>query len=397
MNLWREAAAWVWRPRGPLPRPEPHNLAFDGLVVLLGCVTIVHYAAERVDFLHAEGTWSEALIMAVTLVSTLSLLARRRFPLAVLWIVMAAVAVTPTDLPRLTYYQLVLAAYSAAVYSPYLVPTVPSLGLAVWQVASFPDVMPPAIPVHRAAMTVIVPIVLAAIGLRFWKMRADSSRARLSSLELRRAGDLRHAAEAERSRIARELHDVVTHNVSMMVIQAGAARKVLDASPEQAREAMRAVEDGGRAALTELRHTMGLLTVDEDEPDLAPQPGLGMLDGLVARVTSAGLPVSVTVAGDERALPAGVDLTAYRVVQEALTNAMKYAVGSSAAVTLDYGPDRLRIAVADTGGGTDPAATGNGRGLIGLRQRLDMYGGSLRSGREGGGFAVEAVIPWEAP
>lgn len=210
---------------------------------------------------------------------------------------------------------------------------------------------------------------------------------------------------AERIRIARELHDVVTHNVSMMTIQAGAARKILDTAPDRAREAMAAVESGGRAAMTELRHVMGLLTMDSDtgddpaaSADLSPQPGLGRLDALVDGVRRSGLPVELTVRGERRAVPPGVELAAYRVVQEALTNTVKHAGGADAEVTVDYAPDGLRVEVTDTGGRpTGAAATGNGRGLLGLRERLAVYGGTLHTGpRPRGGYRVTASIPLES-
>lgn len=172
------------------------------------------------------------------------------------------------------------------------------------------------------------------------------------------------------------------------------------------------MEAGGRAAMTELRHVMGLLTMaDEGEgtdagadladtaTELAPQPGLDQLETLVGRVRDAGLPVDLTVTGPPCPLPPGVELAAYRVVQEALTNTVKHASGATAAVTLAYGPDRLRVEVIDTGGHPGAsAAAGNGRGLIGLRERLAVYDGSLNTGRRlTGGYRVEALIPLETP
>ncbi|MGW9118589.1 sensor histidine kinase, partial [Streptomyces sp. NPDC055663] len=216
------------------------------------------------------------------------------------------------------------------------------------------------------------------------------------------------------ARIARELHDVVTHNVSVMVIQAGAARTVMKTSPGQAAEALLAVEAGGRAAMTELRHVMGLLTMaDEDgdeEPDagadlagtaaeLTPQPGLDQLEMLVGRVRDTGLAVDLTVTGSPRPLPPGLELAAYRVVQEALTNTVKHASGATAAVTVEYGLQQLRVEVTDAGGHPGEGANaGSGRGLIGLRERLAVYDGTLNTGRRlTGGYRVEALIPLETP
>lgn len=160
--------------------------------------------------------------------------------------------------------------------------------------------------------------------------------------------------------------------------------------------------------MTELRHVMGLLTMaDESEvtgmegpgPVMAPQPGLDQLESLVGRVRDTGIPVELTVTGPPRPLPPGVELAAYRVVQEALTNTVKHATGATAAVTVDYGQDQLRVEVTDTGGHPGAgAADGNGRGLIGLRERLTVYDGTLDSGRSpAGGYRVEALIPLEAP
>ena len=209
------------------------------------------------------------------------------------------------------------------------------------------------------------------------------------------------AVEQERARIAAELHDVVSHNVSVMVVQAGAARKVLDKSPDLAREALLAVEDSGRAAMAELRHVMGLLTMTSQGGDPA-----GSADLARSRVWSrsrhwssasatAACALDLAIEGDVIPLPSGLDLAAYRVVQEALTNAVKHAVGALIRVTLDYSPQRLKVDVVDTGGSaSSSAATGNGRGLAGLRQRLAVYGGTLSAGpRLTGGYMVSAVIP----
>jgi signal transduction histidine kinase len=189
-----------------------------------------------------------------------------------------------------------------------------------------------------------------------------------------------------------------------MVIQAGAARKVMQANPDQAREALLAVEAGGRAAMAELRHVMGLLTMDSDGPNpaattgLTPQPGLDRLEALVQRVRDTGIPVELTVAGQPRPLLPGVELTAYRVVQEALTNTVKHAAGATATVLIEYSTDQLRVEVTDTGGTPGASATvGNGHGLIGLRERLAVYGGTLHTGRRlSGGYRVKALCPLEA-
>jgi signal transduction histidine kinase len=351
---------------------------------------------------HDQAGWTVVMFLAVVL----PLVLRRRYPLAVLWVVLGvAPAVADNDAAlRLSFYACVIAAYTAAVYSPYRVPALASLPVAAFLYTQIREPAVPTVPDNAVPFLILIPIAVAANGLRWWKRRADEGRARLSTLEREQAEAVRRAAEHERARIARELHDVVTHNVSVMVIQAGAARKVMRANPDQARDALLAVEAGGRAAMTELRHVMGLLTMDRDGPDpaattgLTPQPGLDRLEALVQRVRDTGIPVELTVTGQPRPLLPGVELTAYRVVQEALTNTVKHAAGATATVLVEYGTDELRIEVADTGGTPGAsAATGNGYGLIGLRERLTVYGGTLHTGRRlSGGYRVKALLPLEA-
>ncbi len=236
--------------------------------------------------------------------------------------------------------------------------------------------------------------------VRFLQLRLTSSRDRVTELQEAQEEAMRRAVAEERARIAAELHDVVTHNVSVMVIQAGAARKVMDVVPEQSKEALLAVEAGGRAAMAELRHMMGLLAApDHERPDgLEPQPGLAQLDALVARVRAAGTPVSVGVSLPPEPLPPGVDLAAYRVVQEALTNTIKHARGAEASVAFGYTDDWLEIEVTDTGGAKhSPPVESNGRGHMGLRERLAVYQGELTAGpRPDGGYRVMARIPRSA-
>jgi signal transduction histidine kinase len=188
----------------------------------------------------------------------------------------------------------------------------------------------------------------------------------------------------------------VTHNVSVMVVQAGAARSVLGSSPDDAREALLAVEASGRTAMSELRHLLGLLAPAGGEGAvLVPQPGAGQVPSLVERVRAAGLSVELTVTG-ARDLPPGVDLAAYRVVQEALTNVIKHAGTACAAVVLEYRPDDLLITVTDDGRPVTGSGGPGGRGLIGLRERIGLYGGELDAGpRPGGGWRVRARIPLE--
>jgi len=251
------------------------------------------------------------------------------------------------------------------------------------------------------ALLAVAPVAAIAIVMRGWRQRAGDSAERLQRAEAEHEAQTRRAVEAERARIAGELHDVVTHNVSVMVVQAGAARSVLNSSPEQAREALLAVEASGRTAMSELRHLLGLLAPSDqagsggDEAVLVPQPGAGQVPSLVERVRAAGLSVELTVTG-ARDLPPGVDLAAYRVVQEALTNVIKHAGTARAAVVLEYRPDDLLITVTDDGRPVTGSGGPGGRGLIGLRERFGLYGGELDAGpRPGGGWRVRVRIPLE--
>jgi len=222
-------------------------------------------------------------------------------------------------------------------------------------------------------------------------------------LERERESAARNAVDAERARIAHDLHDIVSHNVSVMVIQAGAARQVLASEPEQAETALLAVEAAGRDTMAELRHLVGLLVPQADDESLAPQPSLNRLSPLIDRIAFAGLPVEVRISGDPRPLPAGIDVTAYRIIQEALTNALKHGDGVKAEVTVRYADHALRVEILNSGpsvltGGRSPAPDGEGRGLLGLKQRVAVYGGDLDARRRlGGGFRVRARIPLERP
>ena len=265
---------------------------------------------------------------------------------------------------------------------------------------------------------VLPPATLLLLGLYgwAWRLRRAYDRQRGERgwwLERERERAALAAIEAERSRIAAELHDIVSHNVSVMVIQAGAARKVATGqggAGESLVEALQAVEICGRDTMTELRQLLGLLAPSGagDDLEVVPQPTMERLDALVDRISFAGLPVEVSIAGTRRPLPSGVDLTAYRVVQEALTNALKHAApGARAEVLVRYTDRNLRLEILNTGPSvltgspppTEPVvARRAGRGLLGLRERVAMYGGDLDARRRlGGGYRVRARIPLERP
>ena len=203
----------------------------------------------------------------------------------------------------------------------------------------------------------------------------------------------REAVVEERARIARELHDVIAHHVSIMVVQAGAERRVLGAANTSTREALETIEQIGRSALTEMRRMLGMLRDDANEP-LTPQPGLGDVPTLVEQLREAGLPVELHIDGDPRELPVGIELSAYRIVQEALTNALKHAGDARATVHIRFGTESLELEIADDGAGRPAVARGGGQGLVGMRERVALYGGRFDASRNpSGGFAVRAVLP----
>ncbi len=213
-----------------------------------------------------------------------------------------------------------------------------------------------------------------------------------------------HEAEAqravieERTRIARELHDVVAHSMSVMVVQAGAARRVLDRNPTQASEALTAIESTGREALAEMRRVLGVLRNEDGAAVLAPAPALDDIDRLVRQCEDAGLPVEIVVSGPTRRLAPGLEMNAYRVVQESLTNTLKHAGSASAVVHLTYRSGLLDVEVTDDGRGAAAGTSENGQGLVGMRERVEAYGGELVAGpRAGGGFAVHATFLTESP
>ena len=262
------------------------------------------------------------------------------------------------------------------------------------------------LPIAVVALLAAVLLAVALVRARRAHARAFEERGWL--LERERESAARNAVDAERARIAQDLHDIVSHNVSVMVIQAGAARHVLATDPADAEAALLAVEAAGRDTMTELRHLLGLLAPSSDGQDdeqLSPQPSLSRLSPLIDRIAFAGLPVEVRISGEPRPLPAGVDVTAYRIIQEALTNALKHGDGVKAEVTVRYADHALRVEVLNTGpsvlSGGHPAQAKNdseGRGLLGLRQRVAVYGGDLDARRRiGGGFRVRAKIPLDRP
>ena len=228
---------------------------------------------------------------------------------------------------------------------------------------------------------------------------ADMSllKVRAEKAEREREQRAQEAAREERARIARELHDVIAHSVSVMVVQAGAAEEVLRQAPDRALEPIRAVQETGRQALAEMARLLGMLRRDGEELGLAPQPGLDDLETLIEQTRRAGLPVELRVEGTPRPVPLGADLSAYRIVQEALTNARKHAGEASAAVTVRYGPEALEVEIVDDGSGSGNG-DGGGHGLVGMRERVALFGGEFQAGPQpAGGFRVHARLPLAEP
>jgi signal transduction histidine kinase len=333
--------------------------------------------------------------VAVTLIAlgTLPLVLHRRAPVAVLAVMGAAgAAYALRDGSANLEVPLAIAAFSAAAHRDRR--TVITLALPIALVAS--AVM--AVAYDTAGNWVEVLIALVPVpGVPMLLGRISFNRRRRIDRDHVLAA--REAVATERARIARELHDVVAHSMSVMVVQAGAARSVLARDPAQAQAAIERIEETGRSGLSEMRRLLEILKADGDETGVEPQPGLEDLDGLVERVRGAGLPVEVMVRGEPRALPLGVDLTAYRLVQEGLTNTLKHAGRAHAGVMIGYTDDALELEVVDDGrgpvpGGVDGHGSSGGHGLVGMRERVMLFGGTLQTGaRPGGGYRIAASIP----
>jgi signal transduction histidine kinase len=260
---------------------------------------------------------------------------------------------------------------------------------------------------ERVELTVEMIVVNYLIFAAAWLFGDNMRRRREQTRELEERAVLlererderaKRAVDEERTRIARELHDVVAHNVSVMVVQAGAGRRLVDKDPDRVTAALRSIEQVGRQALTDMRRLLGVLRPDDDgfPSDLLPQPTLEHLDGLIETFSEAGLPVGVTTSGEPRPLPSGIDLTAYRIIQEALTNTLKHAGPSRATVTINYAADHVGLEITDDGRGLAARGSNGGQGLLGMRERVALFGGNLDVGpRPGGGFRVRAHLPLE--
>ena len=325
------------------------------------------------------------------LLCTAPLVLRRRWPIPVLVLALAGFSIAGNDTNLAALIGGLTAAFSVGLYEPEPLRGIP---------AAFVTAAVIALEFGRGENTVLpIPAWLTPflfVGFAFLSgLVIAQQRERMNRLEREHATAVAAAAEGERRRIARELHDVIAHSVGVMVVQAGAARHVLAEKPAAAEESLRAVETSGHEAMAELRRLLGVLGNDGEEPPLAPQPGLSQLDAMVARVREAGLPVSLRIEGSPSLVPQGIDVAAYRIVQEALTNALKYAGGARTSAVVRYSPDALDIDVEDEGQATTPSG-GIGRGLTGMRERVALFGGTIDAGRRAeGGYAVHAHLPLE--
>jgi signal transduction histidine kinase len=384
-------------------------------------VEYVHGVSVR-DF--ARKYWFDLLIAALALAAMLELIVGRETSGTTLWfgIPALAVLVLPIFARRrfpfggpVGYF--VLAAAISLIDSQ-LVPSLEAffvVGLAVafllgnlrnaWQagiglvvIVSSLAFIVYEIPTHTTSELVFVPIDfvvawVAGFALRERSEQAEAAEMRAILAEREREAAARIAVAEERARIARELHDIVAHAISVMVLQVGAVRHKLPDSSAEDRDALRGVEQAGRTALAQMRGLLAAMRRDEDALELTPQPGLDGLNSLLEEIGRAGLPVELHIDGRPFPLPRGIDLSAYRIVQEGLTNALKHAQATGADVTVRYRPDEVEIHVRDNGHGAG-TSDGLGHGLVGVRERVKIYGGEMSAGKEnGGGFVLSTRLP----
>jgi signal transduction histidine kinase len=376
-------------------------------LVLLGISGVSAANIHRVPNHH--GSPGAALAVSVVLCAVVAL--RRRMPEQMLLLAAATgvaqlvldVQTTPADFALLVIVYTV-AADGARWASRFAL----AGGLCAATLAQIRWPQDDASPLGNVAVAVFttVPFVLAWVlgdSIRTRRAYFAQLEERAARLEKEREAQAKVAVAAERARIARELHDVVAHNVSVMVVQADGAAYVLDAAPDQAKKALETISSTGRQALAEMRRLLGVLRTGEPQEsgEYVPQPDVDQIEELVERCRASGLPVDFRIEGTPRPLPSGVELTAYRIVQEALTNTRKHGgPDAGASVRLVYFDDGLGLLVEDDGKGAphelyeEGGADGRGHGLIGMRERVGLVGGTLDAGpRPGGGFRISALLP----
>jgi signal transduction histidine kinase len=331
------------------------------------------------------------LLLLFGLLMTLPLAVRRHAP--VVAVVAAGAGLVVLDqMSRVQEPQTTLLPFLAAVYAAgaYADRRAAGVGLACAMIAI--------VAVEPGDVVVMGPLTVATLLVgrlvQSWRRQAADLGRLADALDRERAENARLAVADERTRIARELHDVVGHTVSLLVLQAGAERLALGEHGPSTREALAEIEQSGRSTLAELRRLVGVLRRDDEEPELAPVPGLIRLPELVDHVRLTGLAVDLQVAGEPRPLPPGLDVSAYRIVQEALTNTVKHSMARRVRVCIRYDVRELGIDVTDDGPAKGSVTENGGHGLVGMRERVGLYGGKLTVGpRAGAGFSVEASLP----
>jgi signal transduction histidine kinase len=343
----------------------------------------------------------DALGIGLVLLQTVPLVWRRRAPVAVLSVIMGALFL----FSFLGYFHsfasfgFLVALYTVAAHRDHRTSILAGVASAVViLMIIFIGREPVEFDTIIAECLIVGAVWFIGDGLRTQRGQVVQLEDRATRLEREQEELAQRAVAQERRVIARELHDVVAHNVSVIVAQAGAAQRIAETQPEEAFAALAAIEHMGRAALVEMRRLMGFLRTETDRAlRRSPQPGLGNLDVLVAHVQEAGLPVTLRIEGTPRPLPAGLDLSAFRIVQEALTNVLKHAGAAQATVVVRYEESRLQLTIDDDGLGPDGSDTGPPHpryGHLGMRERVGLFGGELRMGaRTGGGYEVTASLP----
>jgi signal transduction histidine kinase len=367
-------------------------------------VAIVLAAVGLADAIHtrfAEPLWAAVV---ATLLTFLPLGLRRRHPVAVLATVATASVILELALGNPAngkqysfevFLAWLLAAYSAGAYTEgrrhRIALAIGAAAAVVWLVWSYAAGASDDNTVPSAFFAAVA--WLAGRSMRRRQQLVDLLGDRARQLEREREDRIRATVAEERARIARELHDVVAHSVSVMVVQAQAGPRLV-ADRDRTVSAFEAIESSGREALVELRRLLGILRTADDELSIGPQPGLGSLAGLVDQLREAGLAVDLEIEGEQVALAPGVDLAAFRIVQEALTNTLKHAGRAGARVVVRYSALDVELEIVDDGAGAPATVNGSGHGLIGMRERTALYGGRLDAGpRPDGGFAARAILP----
>ena len=382
---------------------KAHPTTADGLLALsFASVTVALQWAAPTDGVATDYRDPGVISTVLVLVSTLPVMWRRRAPMAVLLLTAFAAVIYEAAGFRsgLGPFGVLVALYTVAAHCDR-VRTAMAAGIAAVAIGIVFATARWEVDLGSIISNALIfgSALLIGDNLKTRRAYVASLQERAERAEQNREEDARRAVAVERARIARELHDVVAHSMSVMIVQAGAARRVLQGDPERAGTALSEIEATGRQAMTEMRRLLGVLRDEQESvPALAPQPSMRNMAALVDQFRVAGLDVRLDVVGDEIDLPPGVDLSAYRIVQEALTNALKHAGPASAVVTVCYTDDRVEVEVCDDGRGAaaGAAAEGAGHGLVGMRERVDLFGGVLRAGPQaGGGFAVLARLPLE--